>query len=150
MRLEEIKLRAFRNYTELAFRPGPGLNLLTGGNAQGKSNLLEAVYLLATSRSLRAGRESELIQRGAESTQVRAAVLRDKDADVLLEVDVFQTDKKVVRINGVRRPRVIELLGHLNAVTFGAPDLPIVAGEPSMRRRWLNLEISQISPRYVF
>src|SRR5579872_1103783 len=150
MRLQELKLRHFRNYTELSLAPGHGLNIFVGENAQGKSNLLEAIYLLATSRSLRAGRESEMIQRAAEMAAVAAEVIREREGDVGLELSVFQTDKKSVRVNGVRRARVIELLGQLNAVFFGALDLGIVSGEPAIRRRWLNLEISQISPKYCF
>src|SRR5262245_1209093 len=105
MYLKKITLRQFRNYCELDLAPGPGLNLLVGENAQGKSNLLEAIYLLATSRSLRAGRESEMIFRGAESGLASVEVVREKEADVDLEATIFQSDKKSVRINGVRRQR---------------------------------------------
>lgn len=150
MHLQELKLSRFRNYAELTLLPGEGLNIFVGENAQGKSNLLEAIYLLATTRSLRAGRESEMIQRAADMAIVSAEVLREREGDVGLELSVFQTDKKAIRVNGARRPRVIELLGQLNAVFFGALDLGIVSGEPALRRRWLNLEISQISPKYCF
>lgn len=150
MYLRELRLRHFRNYTELDLPLGEGLNIFVGENAQGKSNLLEAVYLLATSRSLRASRESEMIRREAETAAVGAEVIRERDGDVELELSVFQTDKKAVRVNGVRRPRVIELLGQFNAVFFGALDLGIVSGEPALRRRYLNLDISQISPKYCF
>jgi len=150
MRLRELRLRQFRNYAELNLPLGDGLNIFVGENAQGKSNLLEAVYLLATSRSLRAGRESEMIRRDAEMAAVSAEVLREREGDVELELSVFQTDKKAVRVNGVRRQRVIELLGQFNAVFFGALDLGIVSGEPALRRRYLNLDISQISPKYCF
>ncbi len=150
MRLRELKLRNFRNYQEQSFKPGETLNVLVGMNAQGKSNLLEAVYLLATTRSLRAMRESEMIRQGAETASVWADAARERDADVELDLAVFASDKKSVRINGVKRTRVLELLGQLNAVYFGALDLAIVAGDPSVRRRYLNIEISQISPKYVF
>jgi len=150
MRVQQIRLRNFRNYTGLELNPGTGLNVFVGQNAQGKSNLLEAMYVLATTRSLRASRESEMIQRAAETATVAAEIVREKEPDVELELSVFQTDKKSIRVNGVRRPRVLELLGQLNAVFFGALDLGIVSGDPSIRRRWLSLEISQISPKYCF
>jgi DNA replication and repair protein RecF len=150
MRVNELRLRSFRNYEELDLRPGEGLNIFVGENAQGKSNLLEAIYLLATSRSLRATRESELVRHTSETATVTAEVMREREPDVEIELTVFQTDKKAVRLNGVKRPRVIELLGQLNAVFFGSIDLAIVYGEPAVRRRYLNLEISQISPKYVF
>jgi DNA replication and repair protein RecF len=150
MRVQELRLRNFRNYTALDLSPGDGLNVFVGQNAQGKSNLLEAMYVLATTRSLRASRESEMIQRAAETATAAVEVIREREPDVELELSVFQTDKKSIRVNGVRRPRVLELLGQLNAVFFGALDIGIVSAEPSIRRRWLNLEISQISPKYCF
>src|SRR5215813_10096140 len=81
---------------------------------------------------------------------VTAEIDREREGDVELQVSVFQTDKKAVRINGLKRPRVIDLLGQFNAVFFGSIDLAIVTGEPSDRRHYLNVEISQISPRYVY
>jgi DNA replication and repair protein RecF len=150
MRVCQLKLNSFRNYQELDLVPGEGLNILYGENAQGKSNVLEAISLLATTRSLRAGRESELILRDAETAHVQAEIDREREGDTELQLSVFQGDKKAVRINGLKRPRVIDLLGHFNAVFFGALDLAIVTGEPSDRRHYLNIEISQISPRYVY
>src|SRR5689334_15169567 len=120
MRVCELKLSSFRNYRELDLIPGPGLNILYGANAQGKSNILEAIYLLATTRSLRAGRESELILRDAEMAHVQAEIARDREGDAELQVSVFQTDKKTIRINGLKRPRVLDLLGQFNAVFFGS------------------------------
>jgi DNA replication and repair protein RecF len=150
MRVRRLNLASFRNYRELDFRPGSGLNILHGGNAQGKSNILEALWLLATTRSLRASRESELILQGEETAHVCAEIDREREGEVDLQVSVFQTDKKSVRINGAKRGRVVELLGQFNAVYFGSIDLRIISGEPAERRHYLNVEISQISPRYVF
>jgi DNA replication and repair protein RecF len=150
MRLSHLKLAGFRNYRELEFVPGDGINILHGRNAQGKSNVLEAISLLATTRSLRAGRESELIYKAADTAHVSAEIVREREGDVQLQVSVFQGDKKAVRINGLKRARVVDLLGEFNAVFFGSIDIPIVTGEPSTRRHYLNVEISQISPRYVY
>src|SRR5215218_1722226 len=105
MRVNELRLRSFRNYEALDLRPGEGLNIFVGENAQGKSNLLEAIYLLATSRSLRATRESELVRHTSETATVTAEVIREREPDVEIELTVFQTDKKAVRVNGVKRPR---------------------------------------------
>ncbi len=150
MRVCRLQLNSFRNFRELDLIPGDRLNILYGENAQGKSNVLEALSLLATSRSLRATRESELVLRNAESAHVTAEVSREREGDTELQVSIFQGDKKSVRINGLKRPRVLELLGQFNAVFFGSIDLKIVIGEPSDRRHYLNVEISQISPRYVY
>jgi DNA replication and repair protein RecF len=150
MQVCRLQLSSFRNYRELDLVPGERLNILYGENAQGKSNVLEALSMLATTRSLRATRESELVLRDAESAHVNAEIAREREGDAELQVSVFQGDKKSVRINGLKRPRVLELLGQFNAVSFGSLDLRIVAGEPSDRRHYLNVEISQISPRYVY
>ncbi len=150
MRVCQLKLSQFRNYAALDLHPGAGINILHGDNAQGKSNVLEAISLLATTRSLRASRESELILRDGEVANVNAEIGRDREGDVELQVSVFQGDKKAVRVNGLKRPRVVDLLGEFNAVFFGSMDLTIVTGEPTDRRHYLNVEISQISPRYVY
>ena len=150
MRVCQLKLSQFRNYRELDFHPGAGINILHGDNAQGKSNILEAISLLATTRSLRASRESELVYREEEAASVNAEIGREREGDVELQVSVFQGDKKAVRVNGMKRPRVVDLLGEFNAVFFGSIDLAIVTGEPTDRRHYLNVEISQISPRYVY
>lgn len=150
MHVVELRLTDFRNFRTLEFQPGTGLNILHGDNAQGKTNILEALSVLATTRSLRASRESELIHRDREVAHVTAEVDREREGDAELRVSIFPGDKKAVHINAVRRPRVLDLLGHFNAVFFGTIDLPIVTGEPSERRHYLNVEISQISPRYVY
>ncbi|MGC8668061.1 MAG: DNA replication/repair protein RecF [Chthonomonadales bacterium] len=149
MQLKQLQLQNFRNYTHLVMEPCAGINVLAGKNAQGKTNLLEAVYLLATTRSFRGSRDAEAIRHGAESAQIRAEVAKENSPDVTLELILLPTDTKRVRINGSARPRVLELLGNLNAVTFFGQDLAIVSGEPSDRRRFLNVEISQMSPRYL-
>ncbi len=150
MRVCQLKLSGFRNYNTLDLTPGEGLNILHGANAQGKSNVLEALSLLATTRSFRAGRESEMIFRDSEMAHVTAEIKREREGDAEIQVSVFQSDKKAVRVNGLKRTRVVDILGQFNAVFFGSLDLPIVTGEPSTRRHYLNVEISQISPRYVY
>lgn len=150
MRIAELRLTSFRSYADLALIPGAGLNILYGENAQGKTNILEAISLLATTRSLRAGRESEMIQRGATAAHIAAEIDREREGEADIQVTVLEGDKKIVRVNGLKRPRVIDLLGQFNAVFFGSIDLAIVTGEPSDRRHYLNVEISQISPRYVY
>ena len=149
MQVTSLTLEHFRNYGTLAVEPGPGLNIFVGRNAQGKSNLLESLYLLATSKSSRAGKDTELIQFGQPQTRIIADVRRAKNSDIALELTLSQTEKKAARINGVKHTRLAEVIGQLNAVLFDSGDLEIIRGEPSVRRRFLDLEISQTSPRYV-
>ncbi|MCC6441834.1 MAG: DNA replication/repair protein RecF [Armatimonadetes bacterium] len=149
MYIERLVFRDFRNYEMLDFYPGKGLNILVGDNAQGKSNLLEGIYILATTKSLRASREQELIRVGQEYGTVAAEVVREKREDVSVEV-IFRPPQKGIRINTVRRQRVSDLVGEVNTVFFGLEDIDIIRGEPALRRRFLNLEISQISPQYCY
>jgi DNA replication and repair protein RecF len=148
MQIEKLLLVDFRSCAQVTLEPGPGINVLVGGNAQGKSTLLEAVYLLATSRSPRAGKDVELIRWGQEFATASVEVLREDRGEVGVEVSLSRTDRRVMRVNGVRRPRVADVVGQLNAVLFTTADLDIIRGEPSLRRRFLNLEISQVSPQY--
>ncbi|MEP6755612.1 MAG: DNA replication/repair protein RecF [Chthonomonadales bacterium] len=154
MNVTELRLMGFRNYEELCFTPSNRINILVGQNAQGKSNLLEALFMLATTKSLRASKESELIYHTefAEATNasICADIFRERDGEALLEIHLSTTEKRAIKVNGVRKPRAIDLLGNLNAVFFGSVELGIVSGEPSLRRRYLDLELSQISPKYVY
>jgi DNA replication and repair protein RecF len=148
MILHHLSLLHFRNYESLRHAFAPGLNVLAGPNAQGKSNLLEAVYLLATTKSMRGGRDPEMIQWDRPSALVGGWVERESGGAAELEVSLSRGEPKALAVNGMRIPRVVEFVGQLKAVTFGAADLDIVRGEPGRRRRLLDLEISQTSPRY--
>jgi len=148
MHIRSLELKNFRNYADLSFRPGDGLNVLVGPNAQGKSNLLEAITLLATSRSYRAGKDTDLIRWGEEKASAAAQVSRNRSHDVSIEVFLAVGEKKTVRINQSRRHKIADILGQVHAVIFSTEDLELLRGEPSDRRRFLNIEISQASPSY--
>jgi DNA replication and repair protein RecF len=148
MVLRHLTLHQFRNYPSLRREFSPSLNVLVGANAQGKSNLLEAVYLLATSKSMRGSKDEELIRWDAPASVVTGEALREKANDLELEVALSRTEKKSLVVNTIRVPRMMEFIGQLKAVSFSASDLETVRGEPSRRRRFLDLEISQLSPSY--
>jgi len=148
MILRHLSALEFRNYASLQQEFSPALNILIGANAQGKSNILEAVYLLATSKSMRGNLDVELIRWDAPAAVVSGYVLREKANDIELEVALSRGAKKSLVVNTVRVPRVMEFVGQLKAVSFSVSDLEVVRGEPSRRRRFLDLEISQLSPSY--
>lgn len=148
MVLRELALQNYRNYTALSIEFSPGIQILVGANAQGKTNLLEAIYLLATTKPLRGSRDGDVIAWERESTSVQGEVARERRPDVSLEVSVSRSEKKLLRVNGVRQTRVMDFIGQLNAVAFSTADLEVIRGEPALRRRLIDLEISQISPSY--
>ncbi|HEX2998896.1 MAG TPA: DNA replication/repair protein RecF, partial [Armatimonadota bacterium] len=148
MRLKRLTLTDFRACAFVDLKPGNEINVLAGDNAQGKSTILEAIYLLATTRSPRANKEAEMIRWGQETSIVSGSLERSERADVDLEISFGRTTKRVLRVNQTRRARMLDVVGQLNAVLFSADDLNIVRGEPSGRRRFLNMEISQVSPQY--
>jgi DNA replication and repair protein RecF len=154
MRVTRLELFDFRNYTALQLQPSPGLNLIVGPNAQGKTNLLESLYALATTKSPRASRDTDLVRFGAQACRIVAEVERETSGEVTLEMAIAAagtagTERKLVKVNYGRQVRVTDLIGNLNAVLFSSIDLDIVRGDPEERRRFLNYEIAQVSPRYV-
>lgn len=147
MHLEALRLVNFRNYEELDLALGDRLTLFVGRNAQGKSNLLEAAYLLATGRSFRGAGDGEMVRWGTGGFAVRGRVRR-LCGEVVLELSYLADQRKRVRVNGTDVRRLSELFGYLTAVIFSPEDLQLVKGAPAHRRRFLDLELSQIDPGY--
>ncbi|HEY8345797.1 MAG TPA: DNA replication/repair protein RecF [Symbiobacteriaceae bacterium] len=148
MHLAALQLQDFRNYTALSVQFSPGLNVLYGDNAQGKTNLLEAVAFLATGRSHRTSRDQELIREGAQSLLARAWVVR-RTGELQVEVTLGLHIRKRVKINGVAESRIARLVGNLAVVFFSPDDLQLIKGGPALRRRFLDVELSQISQAYL-
>lgn len=149
MRLSALGLTAFRNYQDERIRFADGIALFYGHNAQGKTNILEAVFLGTCARSHRTGRDTELILSGADRYRVELAFKTDRDEDDVLVLGYDQrTQKRSISYNDLALTRVSDLMGLFHAVIFAPEDLSIVKDGPSERRRFLDLLISQIRPRY--
>lgn len=148
MYVSRLKLSHFRNYSNLELSFSSGLNVVYGNNAQGKTNLMEAIYFLATGRSHRTSRDSELIQDGQAELSVQAMVTRST-GDLYLELAYGVESRKQLRINHMPERRVARLVGSVAAVLFSPDDLQIVKGSPGGRRRFLDIELSQISQTYL-
>jgi len=170
MYVSRVSLVNFRNYAALHVSLPPGLILLQGDNAQGKSNFLEAVYYLATSRSPRTNSDAEIIGPSGQDhltgiTRISAEVRRDGDGTSLeivlagarstvvsprasgLNDHRSTAVRKQIRVNGVNR-RALDLLGALRVVLFRPEDLDLVIGPPAGRRRALDILLSQMDPAY--
>lgn len=148
MHLSSLHLQSFRNYASLHITFSPGLNVIYGDNAQGKTNLLESIYFLATGKSHRTSRDQELIREGDETLAARATVVR-KTGEIHLELLYGQQSRKQLKINGIAERKITRLVGSLTAVFFSPDDLQLLKGPPSGRRRFLDIELSQISQNYL-
>lgn len=148
MYLSALQLQSFRNYRTLRIDFSPGLNVIYGDNAQGKTNLLEAIYFLATGKSHRTSRDQEMIREGDEALSARATVVR-KTGDLNIELLYGQQSRKQLKINGIAERKITRLVGSLAAVFFSPDDLQLLKGPPSGRRRFLDIELSQISQTYL-
>ena len=138
MQIARLKLNYFRNYEALDLRPRPGLNVIVGENAQGKTNAVEAIFFCAFSRSHRTARDAELINQGMSGGYVG------------LDVQTRAGERKQVFIDRLQTQRSGELMGVLNVVMFSPEDLELVKGAPAERRRFLDMELSQLRPAYYY
>lgn len=149
MYLKRLHLKQFRNYADQQVEFSAPKTILVGENAQGKSNLLEAVELLATLRSHRALRDRELVLEGEPIAQV-AAVLERHGSPVDLTLTLRSNGRRTVGLNGETLRRQLDFLGVLNAVQFSSLDLELVRGSPGERRDWLDTLLTQLEPVYAY
>jgi DNA replication and repair protein RecF len=150
LQLRRLQLRNHRNYVHLDLAPGPGVNVFIGANGQGKTNLLEAVAMLALSSSPRARREVELVGPVAPGSRIEAEVDR---AGTPIELVVAlslegERAKRSIEVDGVRK-RAFDLPGHFRVTLFWPDDLGLVKAGPELRRRFLNQMLVQVQPGYA-
>ena len=159
MRLLRLRLFDYRNFHRLDFSPGPGANVLVGANAQGKTNLLESAYLLATMKELRVETEAQIIrwQVVDDAIPVARVVGEAETAGGGLKLEVAVVGRqgsnglvatKTVKVNGVPK-RLSDAVGRLTAVMFTAADIDLITGAPSSRRRYIDIMLSQVDRGYV-
>ncbi|MPZ86761.1 MAG: DNA replication/repair protein RecF [Nitriliruptorales bacterium] len=148
MRLENLELVDFRSYREARIVFGPGVRVLIGANAQGKTNVLESVQYLATGGSHRVATDVPLVRAGAEAAVIRAEG-QSEGRRFLVELELRPGGRSRARINGQPRPRVREAIGRVRAVLFAPEDLSLVRGDPSDRRRFLDDLLGQRRPAYL-
>ena len=149
MIIQTLKLRDFRNYGEIELRPHPGVNILFGQNGSGKTNLLEAIHYCALGRSHRTSQDKEVVRKGAEAAAIGVQLHK---AGVRMDVQVKLTPgeirKKAIFVDRKRAGRLSDLMGHVQCVIFSPEDLMLVKEGPSIRRRYLDMMLSQLSTGY--
>ncbi|QAY67489.1 DNA replication/repair protein RecF [Paenibacillus protaetiae] len=147
MFLKQIHLQNYRNYSQLELQTDNQVNLFVGPNAQGKTNLLESIFVLALTKSHRTSKDKELIGWQADAARIHGEVDKRYGA-VKLDLSL-STQGKRAKINGLEQRKLSDFVGSLNVVMFAPEDLEIVKGTPGVRRRFLDMEIGQVQPGYL-
>lgn len=149
LNVKNIRLINFRNYNNLFLKLNKKINIFIGKNAQGKTNLLEAIYICATGKSFRTNRDKELINFDKNEAYIGSQVITGQ-SEKLIEVKLDLKGPKRIKINKLELKNHKELDSGLNIVVFSPDDLKLVKGGPSERRNFLDMSISQIRPIYKY
>lgn len=147
MHIKELELNRFRNYDSQRIEFENGINIIYGNNGEGKTNIVEAIYILSFGRSFRTSKDREMINLGSETSYVRALV-NSLGRDYKIDYRLSKTIKKAIKINNLPIEKLSDLLGTINVVIFSPEDLKLVKDGPKERRSFIDREISQIKPRY--
>ena len=148
MILTELHLHHFRNYQDLTVHFNPGVNVLIGHNAQGKTNMLEAIYVLSLTKSHRTSNDHELINWQEKSVLISGTVEKSI-GKIPLELQ-FSSKGKKAKVNHLEQARLSQYVGQLNAILFAPEDLSLVKGSPALRRHFMDREFSQMSSKYLY
>ena len=147
MYVKKISLTGFRNYTKQEIELNKDINILYGNNAQGKTNLLESIYICALGKSYRTNKDKELVNVKSDFAKVNIDFQKE-DRDGKIEVCV--SDKKEILLNNIKVKKMSEILGNVNIVLFSPDDINIFRDVPARRRKLLDVMISQLRPKYVY
>lgn len=146
MYLEEIELTNFRNYKQAKVQFHKRVNIITGNNAQGKTNLIESIYIMSLGKSFRTNRDTEMIGFGEDFCKSKAVFIKNKDR---LDIGItISKEGKSIKIDGYKINKTIDLLEHAYMVVFSPDDMKIVKDEPEKRRKFIDRELCQLKPVY--
>lgn len=148
MIIESVELKNYRNYKELHMNFDQGTNLLYGDNAQGKTNILESIYVCATTKSHRGSKDKEIIGFGEDESHMKITI-RKNNVPYRIDMHLRMNKTKGVAINGIPIHKASELFGIVNVVFFSPEDLNIIKNGPSERRRFIDMELCQLNKLYV-
>ena len=149
MIIKSLELKDFRNYKELKIDLDSGVNILYGDNAQGKTNVLEAVYYTATTRSHKSSKDKDVINFDADEAHIKTII--DKEGlERRIDMHLRRAKSKGIAVDKVRLKKAVELLGILNIVLFAPEDLSIIKNAPSERRHFVDMELCQLDQIYLY
>ena len=149
MYIKNIMLANYRNYENLSLELSKNVNVFIGDNAQGKTNVLEAIYYCAFAKSHRTSKDRELINWKNDKAYISLLVGKDR-LDKRIDINILKDGKKAIKINSIKVAKIGELFGTFNVVMFSPEDLKVIKEAPNLRRKLLDMELSQINKKYYF
>lgn len=149
MYIKSLQLLNYRNYKNLAVKLGENVNVFMGDNAQGKTNVLEAIYYCAFAKSHRTNKDKELININEDRAFIRLEVGKNR-LDKRIDINILKDGKKAISINSIKVSKISELVGTFNVVMFSPEDLRIVKESPGVRRKFIDMEICQLNSKYYY
>lgn len=149
MILKSISYTNIRNLKNTFLEPSQNITVFTGENAQGKTNLLEGIHICCTGRSHRTNKDNEVIKMGKETAYLDVRCQK-KDGEHRVEIALKNQNRKAISINGYPAKRLGELMGQINCVMFSPEDLSLVISGPQYRRKFIDIALSQINPKYFY
>lgn len=148
MIIESIELKNYRNYKELHMEFNQGTNILYGDNAQGKTNILEAIYVCCTSKSHKSAKDRDIIRFDQDESHIKLQIRKNR-VPCRIDMHLKKNKPKGIAVNGVPIRKASELFGIANVVFFSPEDLNIIKNGPSERRKFIDLELCQLNKLYV-
>ncbi len=146
MWVKNVKLKNFRNYKELDINLGKNINIFYGENAQGKTNIIESIFLCSMGKSFRTNKEKEMINIEEENCCIEIEYEKsDREGKIKIQL----SNKKNIFLNNIKIKKLSELLGNINIVIFTPDDIEVIKGGPQNRRKFLDIMISQLRPNYM-
>ena len=149
MIIKSLELADYRNYESLQIEFCEGTNILYGDNAQGKTNILEAVYVAATTKSHKGSKDKEIVNFDKEEAHIRTNI-RKENVDTRIDMHLRKNKSKGIAIDGQKIKKAADLLGLLNVVFFSPEDLSIIKNGPAERRRFADMELCQLDSFYLY
>ena len=149
MIIKSLELSDYRNYESLLINLDKGTNILYGDNAQGKTNILEAIYMSATTKSHKLSKDKEIIRFGKQEAHIRTIIEKD-DIETRVDMHLRSSKSKGIAIDGVKIKKAAELMGLTKIVFFSPEDLSIIKNGPAERRRFIDIELCQLDNFYLY
>ena len=148
MIIESLDLKNYRNYDILNMNFDKNVNIIYGDNAQGKTNILESIYFCATSKSHRGSKDKDIVKFGESESHIKANVIKN-DISYRIDMHLKSNKPKGIAVNGIPIKKAVDLFGIINVVLFSPEDLNIIKDGPSQRRRFMDMELSQLDKIYL-